>query len=88
MQLSIYEDNIDAYRRFRELSEDNLIHVFLNGEEVQHVEEVDDEAGYIVQCVLDLEGNLLLNPDKPDEIWTKKLFGKVEIRLVSTVVNK
>lgn len=54
--------------------------IYLDGVLQPKVTLADDAEGYVVRCVLDGAGSCQIDPNKPDEIWTEQVWGKVEIR--------
>lgn len=54
------------------------VRVFLNGEEVKHVAEADDEAGFVVLFPKDAEGRFIV---RGEELVRERLEGDVRVEV-------
>lgn len=57
------------------------IEVFLDGIKQEWVDMADDQQGVIRRAVLDANGELQIDPDNPDRVYTELVTGKVRIIL-------
>lgn len=70
--MHIHPGNVDQYHARK-------IRVWLDGTEMDWVEEANEESGYLVVFIVSKDGSLIANPR--DEIRKVKLFGRVDITL-------
>lgn len=55
--------------------------ITLDGEEVRRCITADEEEGFVLACVLDLKGNLQVDPRVRDRVWMEERRGAVKITL-------
>lgn len=70
-----------GYECSRELMRGKQVDVFLDGEKQKSVLEADEEGRFIIRCVLDAQGLVQVDPNKPDEIWRETVHGVVRIEI-------
>jgi hypothetical protein len=80
MRVSINKDDpgFDAYQAARAAGKS--VHVYLDGVEVKACLMADDDLGTVTRHVLNADGQVQIDPEKRDEVWTETVNGKVEIR--------
>lgn len=66
------EEAVRAGKRY-DVWLDGILHVGI-------VEEADTDEGWLIRAVLDSKGNVQVDPDNPDKIWTEKVYGRVELK--------
>lgn len=81
MRLSTVKGDRGYARCSELLAQGKHIGVLLDGVEQRLVETADEEQGVVVRCVFDGNGDIQINPDKPNEVWYETVCGKVEIKI-------
>lgn len=74
--MRVDENNFDSVR----VPGNMPIRTFLDGNEMHHVCELDEEAGYLVMAVLDVHGDAIVDP-RDDSIRTMRLEGLVQVTM-------
>jgi hypothetical protein len=75
------DENDPGYAAWMAIPNRFEVTIFLDGVEQRSVVTADDEDGFVVKSKLDAQGNVQVNPEKPDEIWMEMLHGAVRIEV-------